>query len=366
MSEISGSSDDVSALISYTRSGEIGQSASSISDQEYDLLDFLGVAQSLNIDLLPSTWQPTLDAVGKGGTAEIRQALINVQTSFAFKHFKHPNSAEQESQKWRALIAEISVLGNPTIRNHPNVVDIEGVCWDTVDGGEKVWPVLVFEKTQFRDLDRFMKSGRGKELDSKSRLDMLFDVALAVRDLHATGRYLNPSSGDITEWKEGVIHGDIKPENVLVFSEDDGAYVAKVTDFGYSTLFITESDLITMPKSSPWTAPERHHRAIWPEEAKKMDAYSFGMLCLWLLFYNRAANRDRNFERSWKDPQKKLLHHTSEMLEATADLETWEKQHMQRAFTLTLAQDPDKRTASFTDLLELLSPQRSVYFLSLK
>ena len=97
--------------------------------------------------------------------------------------------------------------------------------------------------------------------------------------------------------KKGVIHGDIKPENVLVFSENDGAYVAKVTDFGYSTLFTTDSDLIKMPKSWPWTAPERHHREILPIQARKMDAYSFGMLCLWLLFYNKATTRDAIFKQ---------------------------------------------------------------------
>jgi len=37
-----------------------------------------------------------------------------------------------------------------------------------------------------------MTSSSGKELDSKNRLDMLFDVALAVRDLHATGRFSIP------------------------------------------------------------------------------------------------------------------------------------------------------------------------------
>lgn len=49
----------------------------------------------------------------------------------------------------------------------------------------------MFEKTQHEDLNRFMTSGLGKELDTKNRLDMLFDVALAIRDLHITNRFLN-------------------------------------------------------------------------------------------------------------------------------------------------------------------------------
>ena len=189
MSKTCGSDEKTSALIYFTRSDEISQSASSISDKEYDFLDFLGVAQSLKIDFLPTTWQPALDSVGEGGTAKIRQSLINLQTSFAFKHFKRPKLAEQESKIWQALVAEISVLGSPTIRYHPNVANIEGICWDVVSDEKTVWPVLVFEKTRYWDLGRFMTSIRGKELDSKSRLDLLFDVALAVRDLHATGKF---------------------------------------------------------------------------------------------------------------------------------------------------------------------------------
>ena len=193
MSKISGSGDKTSALIPYISSGETGQSADSISDQEYDFLDFLGVAQSLKIDFLPITWQPALDKVGEGGTAVIYQALINIQATFTFKRLKPPRSAMKESRNLRALIAEISILGHPAIRYHPNVANIEGICWDVVDGGEEVWPVLMLEKTRCGDLNRFMTSGPGKELDSKNRLDMLFDVALAVSDLHITGRFSIPS-----------------------------------------------------------------------------------------------------------------------------------------------------------------------------
>ncbi len=189
---MSDSGDEASTLITYTKSGETYQSASSISNKEYNFLDFLGVAQSLKIDFLPITWQPELDKVGEGGTARILQSLINIQTTFAFKRLKHPWSRMDEYQYMRALIAEISVLGHPSIRYHPNVASIEGICWDVVLGGKEVWPVLVFEKARYGDLTKFMTSGLGKELDSKHRLEMLFDIALAIRDLHATGRFLKP------------------------------------------------------------------------------------------------------------------------------------------------------------------------------
>ena len=138
--------------------------------------------------------------------------------------------------------------------------------------------------------------------------------------------------------------------------------MAKVIDFGYSTLFATDSDPITMPYSKLWTAPERHHREILPIQARKMDAYSFGMLCLWLLFYNRVANRDSNFNKDVEDSQKELSDYACGLLRASADLENWEKDNVQKIFSSTLVQDPAERTANFNELLEFLSPHRSVQF----
>lgn len=364
---MSDSGSDAPALITYTFSGKTHQSAGSASNKEYDFLDFLGVAQSLKIDFLPITWQLALDKVGEGGTAEIRQRLINLQMTFAFKHLKRPRFPMQATRNLRALTAEILILGHPDIRYHPNVANIEGICWDVVLGSEEVWPVLVFEKTRCGDFSRFMASVPGTELDSKSRLDLLFDVALAIRDLHAIGKSLNCPS--LTTWlnERGVIHGDIKPENILISSENDSRYVAKVIDFGYSTLFTTNSDQITMPDSGLWTAPERHHRGGFPPtQAKKMDAYSFGMVCLWLLFYNEGASRDRNFKKDLKESHKELSCYASGLLRASADLENWEKDNMRHVFGLTLAHNPAERTENFNELLELISPHRSVQFLYLE
>lgn len=69
-----------------------------------------------------------------------------------------------------------------------------------------------------------------------------------------------------------------------MFEDKPGIYTAKVADFGFSTHFHGEQDLIKMPKSEPWNAPEYHDRYFYPQGAKAMDVYSFSMLCLWLLF----------------------------------------------------------------------------------
>ena len=64
----------------------------------------------------------------------------------------------------------------------------------------------------------------------------------------------------------------------------------KVTDFGYSTLTVGESGKVILPKSRPWDAPEHHYGEFTEHEAKKTDVFSFGMLCLWVLFGNRPSD----------------------------------------------------------------------------
>jgi len=70
-----------------------------------------------------------------------------------------------------------------------------------------------------------------------------------------------------------------------------------------------------------------------------MDAYSFGMLCLWLLFYNKGTNRDRNFEKDLEDSQKKVSDYASELLTVSSDLDSREKDDMQKVFRSTIVKD---------------------------
>lgn len=81
----------------------------------------------------------------------------------------------------------------------------------------------------------------------------------------------------------GIIYGDIKPQNMLVF-EDDSRIIAKVVDFGCAICYQGDNDWVSMPKLEPWCAPEHEDRKFRPLESKQMDVYSFSLLCTWLLF----------------------------------------------------------------------------------
>jgi serine/threonine protein kinase len=82
----------------------------------------------------------------------------------------------------------------------------------------------------------------------------------------------------------------VKPPNVLVFGESEDAIIAKVADFGFATIASNNNSRIST--TPPWAAPEVGSRdGFTLEWAKKTDIYSFGMLCLWVLFKERLEEK---------------------------------------------------------------------------
>lgn len=79
---------------------------------------------------------------------------------------------------------------------------------------------------------------------------------------------------------------------MLIYKDGLGLFVARLTDFGYSTRFADDNENIAMPKSWPWCAPEHHHRGFKPDQAMNMDMFSFGVLTLWIMYkpYLSGAN----------------------------------------------------------------------------
>lgn len=157
--------------------------------------------------------------------------------------------------------------------------------------------------------------------------------------------------------KEGIVHGDIKPANVLIFENDSKQYVAKVADFGYSTWLGGANDMILMPRTLHWTAPEWHHRPIHGASAVRMDVYSFGMLCLWLLCYHggETAHRDFYEDLKSKEATSALAH---QLLTETHDVNDEQRRHLHQLFDLSLAIEPAERCSNFGQLVRLLAPNR--------
>jgi len=173
---------------SFSDSELSSHNAKSGQSSECDLITFLGVVQSMEIDILPLTWQPALDLAGEGGTSRVTQSIINIQTNFVFKCVSDKQRQKySESDIFQSIINEITVLGHPKLREHNQVNQLQGVCWD-IAAHDKIWPVLVFEKSQFKDLSHFLRLTVGRNLPFKDRLELCVDVGTAIIDMNSLGK----------------------------------------------------------------------------------------------------------------------------------------------------------------------------------
>ena len=177
----------------------------------------------------------------------------------------------------------------------------------------------------------------------------------------------------------GVIHGDIKPQNVLVFKDAVTREITvKVSDFGYSTLTVGESGKVLLPKSRPWNAPEHHFGEFKAHEAKKTDVYSFGMLCLWVLFGSRLSD----FPQTTADGETGLISFdipyfrgrptlleclknegrlediAIHLLGSIPGLDVNYAIRLRELFSLTLPHSPAKRTGDLVRVIGLLSQKK--------
>jgi serine/threonine protein kinase len=170
-----------------------------------------------------------------------------------------------------AVMLELRTLVHDTIRKHENIVNILGLAWETDPFDiERKWPVLLMERATRGTLLDLLQAENYFVLPI--RLNLVLDVSLGLEVLHLCG----------------IIHGDIKLENVLVFENTDNSiidrpYIAKLADFG-SSLFNVSTPSRLSSGTQPWKAPEWReqldHKAL-----QLADIYSLGFV-IWRIFAN--------------------------------------------------------------------------------
>ena len=138
---------------------------------------------------------------------------------------------------------------------------------------------------------------------------------------------------------------------MLVFKDAiTGKPTVKVTDFGYSTLTVGGSRTVLLPSSNPWNAPEHHFGEFEVHEAKKTDVYSFGILCLWIMFGPTLLQRLNDEGRA-----ECIANH---LVGSMPDLSVECRTRLHEVFSLTLPHDPSKRTCDLARVIGLLGQNK--------
>ncbi|KAF3323473.1 Serine/threonine-protein kinase HT1 [Carex littledalei] len=172
-------------------------------------------------------------------------AIKRIQNSY----FTYQSSDKLLEEFWR----EAAILSK---LHHPNVLAFYGVVKDGPGGS-------------LATVTEFMVSGslkgvlvhRDRYLDQRKRLMLAMDAAIGMEYLHA----------------KGVIHFDLKCDNLLVNLKDPSRPICKVADFGLSKMKETTVVSGGMRGTLPWIAPELLSMSSNKVSAK-IDVYSFGIV----------------------------------------------------------------------------------------
>jgi serine/threonine protein kinase len=354
-----------------------------------DFLSFIAVAQGLDSEFLPTTWEPARGELGGGTSGRVYQSYINNETSFAFKSPIISGSEVDEAIAFRALICEVLILRHPVIQQHMNIIELEGIAWQVIPNGPKALPVLVFPLAPYGTLWEYMEAElRPPAFDS--RLKICLDIGSGLAIMHSCSTYswiYRPLYPNTLHWLMAfipdIIHGDVKPQNIVMFPQkgDDQAAVPKLIDFGYSCFGSTDSDPAVLPKSPPWHAPEyceepedrRGHTTILG--AKKMDIYSYGLLCYWILFWEGSGDKSRTEDPNSQprgpkqciegiNRAKKMIRDLKDAPGPTAilsralsqieGLDSNKSSALTEFFDAALSKNPEKRSHNWMSLLSLI------------
>ncbi|KAL8371964.1 hypothetical protein RB595_001667 [Gaeumannomyces hyphopodioides] len=165
---------------------------------------------------------------------------------------------------YESLLTELRILSHPPLSEHDGIVRLESVLWTRIDPVAHLWvPVLLLEEAQHGSLQQYVAS---QALDIKTCLQLSQEIGSGLQALHASG----------------VVHGDLKFQNVLVFDLGDGRVRAKLSDFGCSVIKDEGHQTVTLAAGTPpWTSPE-HSKPVHISLLCGTDTYSYGLL-VWKL-----------------------------------------------------------------------------------
>ncbi|KAH7008851.1 hypothetical protein EDB80DRAFT_841532, partial [Ilyonectria destructans] len=210
------------------------------------------------------------------------------------------NSVENRKM-WTSIAKELRVLKNSFIAAHPNIVSLLGICWAPLQSDARsLMPVLVLEAAELGDLSEFCRDGR--RLFPRKWIGLCIDVTSGLAALH----------------KVGVFHGDLKPQNVLIFEDQYLTYTAKLADFD-SSIFVEDlrGPAYGTSETPFWSAPERSE-PLTGEQLMKADIYSLGLL-LWDMLPGGYLQKTKSAVDSGEIPTGK----TFEQMKASGELSEW-------------------------------------------
>jgi eukaryotic-like serine/threonine-protein kinase len=200
-------------------------------------------------------------------------------------------------------------------------------------------PYLVMEWLQGQDLEQELRAYQG-------RFPIARTIAIAVQCCRALG----------AAHKKGIVHRDVKPENIFLTERRDGKDFVKILDFGISKIVEANSELFGRPLT--WTGSavgSPHYMA--PEQLlgdktldARADVYSMGVV-IFKMLVGRVPFDAANYQSL---VMKIINQPPPSMLELRADL----PMELQRVVFCAMAKTAKARFASMAEFAKALGDLR--------
>ena len=187
----------------------------------------------------------------------------------AVKYLRIPKNASLvTSRLFDGVMRELLVLTHLPFRYHECVIELFGYGWSNSPDGS-FHPYLVVDYSTYGTLSQYLQK-INPSVDECRQLAL--DVAVGIEILH----------------RSEIVHGDLKPDNILVFDCDgERRHVAKLADFGAAIFDADfEDGTVSYTGTARYNAPEQEGRPLsqlggipcTKEAFLKADIYSLGLV----------------------------------------------------------------------------------------
>jgi serine/threonine protein kinase len=292
----------------FSDGAEPGSDDSSLesSSQPPNVTSILAAAGN-ELPLLPPTNLSFDKQLGRGSSFDVNLEIYVKPADKNWKPYyvavKHMNLGRGSRDSLRPHYAgvqnELRVLTHPSLKDNDLILPILAYGWTNSLLGER--PYLVVDYSDHGTLTQYLKRINPPLCD---RRELALDVAAGLKALH-----------DVK-----IIHGDVKPDNILVFDtlEMSRAQMAKLADFGGAIFELDEEQAKLYGGTALYKAPEldgrgkfQEHNRVIATKLYAADIYSFG-ITLWEIMKSGRSY----IEESWLlngETKRDFLHRIAEV-----------------------------------------------------
>ncbi|MBK8135672.1 MAG: protein kinase [Chloroflexi bacterium] len=263
--------------------------------------------------------------LGQGGMAAVYRATdLRLQRQVAIK-LMHPHLAVQQSFQ-RRFLQEARAAAK---LDHPNIIRV--LSFNNLNNDLFIIMELVTGGNLRHYIKRLYEESRAMEYPEA--IELVHQLTLALDYAH----------------RQGMIHRDIKPDNVLLKPDSSGQrlnYRPILTDFGLAKLTASSDTAVTDQQpigTYPYMSPEQ---CLAESVDPRSDIYSMGVL-LYELTVGRLPYNPRSIAEA-------VRFHTREPLPMPSNLRSGFPADLERVIVRSLQKEPDQRFQSAAEFANAL------------